>query len=115
MTCGGGWGRGGRGARALSSRRRDWVGGAPVAAILFYRALEQAANTAVIDALISALTEAGVNALPIATTSLKEKVAAGIVADLLDRSGPDVILNATSFAISQPGAARSSTPFDGAD
>ncbi len=42
-------------------------------------------------------------------------MAAGIVADLLDRSGPDVILNATSFAISQPGAARSSTPFDNAD
>ena len=42
-------------------------------------------------------------------------MAAGIVTDLLDRSGPDVILNATSFAVSQPGAARSSTPFDNAD
>ena len=105
----------GRDRPALEDLRRDWVPGAPVAAILFYRALEQAANTAVIDALIAALAEAGVNALPIATTSLKEKVAAGIVTDLLDRSGPDVILNATSFAVSQPGAARSSTPFDNAD
>ena len=86
----------GRPAPGMGSR-------APVAAIVFYRALEQAANTAVIDALIAALGEAGVNALPIATTSLKEKVAAGIVTDLLDRSGPDVILNATSFAVSQPG------------
>ena len=105
----------GRDRPTLEDLRRDWVRGAPVAAILFYRALEQAANTAVIDALIAALAEAGVNALPIATTSLKEKVAAGIVTDLLDRSGPDVILNATSFAVSQPGAARSSTPFDNAD
>ena len=105
----------GRDRPALEDLRRSWIPGAPVAAILFYRALEQAANTAVIDALIAALAEAGVNALPIATTSLKEKVAAGIVTDLLDRSVPDVILNATSFAISQPGAARSSTPFDNAD
>jgi len=105
----------GRDRPTLEDLRREWVPGASVAAILFYRALEQAANTAVIDALIAALAEAGVNALPIATTSLKEKVAAGIVTDLLDRSGPDVILNATSFAVSQPGAARSSTPFDNAD
>ena len=99
----------------LDDLSRAWTPGAPVAAVLFYRALEQAANTAVIDALIDALREAGINALPIATTSLKEKVAAGIVADLLARAGPDVILNATSFAVSQPGAARSATPFDGSD
>jgi cobaltochelatase CobN len=105
----------GRDRPTLEDLRRDWIPGAPVAAILFYRALEQAANTAVIDALIAALRDAGVNALPIATTSLKEKVAAGIVADLLDRSGPDVILNATSFAASQPGVKRSATPFDNAD
>jgi cobaltochelatase CobN len=105
----------GRDRPTLEDLRRDWISGAPVAAILFYRALEQAANTAVIDALIAALRNAGVNALPIATTSLKEKVAAGIVADLLDRSGPDVILNATSFAVSQPGVKRSATPFDNAD
>jgi cobaltochelatase CobN len=105
----------GRDRPTLEDLRRDWIPGAPVAAILFYRALEQAANTAVIDALIAALRDAGVNALPIATTSLKEKVAAGIVADLLDRSGPDVILNATSFAVSQPGVKRSATPFDNAD
>lgn len=105
----------GRDRPGLDDLRREWIEGAPVAAILFYRALEQAANTAVIDALIAALKGAGVNALPIATTSLKEKVAAGIVADLLERSAPDVILNATSFAISQPGVERSATPFDGAD
>ena len=80
---------------------------------VFYRALEQAANTAVIDALIAAWP-GRLNALPIATSSLKEKVAAGIVTDLLDRSGPDVVLNATSFAVSQSGGAIV-TPFDNAD
>ncbi|EWY40277.1 cobaltochelatase [Skermanella stibiiresistens SB22] len=105
----------GRDRPGLDDLRDAWIAEAPVAAILFYRALEQAANTAVIDALIASLRAAGVNALPIATTSLKEKVAAGIVADLLARASPDVILNATSFAVSQPGAARSPTPFDGAD
>src|SRR5919107_1736970 len=44
----------GRDRPGLEDLRRDWVAGAPVAAILFYRALEQAANTAVIDALIVA-------------------------------------------------------------
>ena len=40
----------GRDRPTLEDLRRDWIDGAPVAAILFYRALEQAANTAVIDA-----------------------------------------------------------------
>jgi cobaltochelatase CobN len=99
----------------LDDLRRDWRDGAPVAAILFYRALVQAANLAVIDALIDALRTAGVNALPIAATSLKEPVAAGLIAEMIEAGRPDVILNATAFAVSQPGAARTPTPFDRAD
>jgi cobaltochelatase CobN len=89
----------------LDDLRRDWRDGAPVAAILFYRALVQAANLAVIDALIDALRTAGVNALPIAATSLKEPVAAGLIAEMIEAGRPDVILNATAFAVSQPGGA----------
>ncbi|WP_431854621.1 cobaltochelatase subunit CobN [Azospirillum sp.] len=99
----------------LDEVRAHWTDGAPVAAILFYRALVQAANLAVIDSLIDALKAEGLNPLPVYTTSLKEGAAAAVVAELLGAAGPDVILNATSFAVSQPGAARSATPFDESD
>ncbi|WP_448192391.1 cobaltochelatase subunit CobN [Azospirillum sp. sgz301742] len=103
----------------LEEVRAHWIaqgtGDAPVAAILFYRALVQAANLAVIDSLIDALRAEGLNPLPLYTTSLKEGAAAAVIAELLGAAGADVILNATSFAVSQPGAKRSATPFDEAD
>src|ERR1019366_7779505 len=42
----------------------DWLPDRPAAALVFYRALIQAGNVAVIDALIEALDKAGPNALP---------------------------------------------------
>ncbi|HYG89699.1 MAG TPA: cobaltochelatase subunit CobN [Azospirillum sp.] len=105
----------GSGRPDLDDVRAHWTDGAPVAALLFYRALVQAANLAVIDALIDALKREGLNPLPLYTTSLKEGAAAAVVAELLGVAGPNVILNATSFAVSQPGAKRSPTPFDEAD
>ena len=92
-----------------------WRAGRPAAMLVFYRALIQAGNTAVIDALIAALDEAGLDALPVYVTSLKEDVAADFVAAMVERVKPAVILNATAFAIASPGAERSPTPFDGAD
>jgi cobaltochelatase CobN len=92
-----------------------WQHQRPVAALIFYRALLQAGNLAVIDALIAALGEAGLNVLPIYATSLKEPAAADLVAATIERSGPAVILNGTAFALSSPGAERSRTPFDGAE
>jgi cobaltochelatase CobN len=89
--------------------------GRPVAAITFYRALAQAGNTAVIDAMIDALDQAGLDALPIYAASLKDPVAAQTVRDLLDRGQAKAILNGTGFALSAPGAARAQTPFDDAD
>ncbi|HYH19037.1 MAG TPA: cobaltochelatase subunit CobN [Azospirillum sp.] len=99
----------------LDALRRHWTDGAPVAALVFYRALVQAGNVAVLDALVEALRAEGLNPLPIHTSSLKEGAAAAVVAELLGAAKPDVILNATSFAVSQPGAARTPTPFDEAD
>ncbi|MEQ8602893.1 MAG: cobaltochelatase subunit CobN [Marivibrio sp.] len=86
--------------------------GRPRAAILFYRALAQAGNTAVIDALIDALDAAGLDAAPIYAASLKDPVAAATVEDLLARGETAAILNGTGFALSAPGAARAETPFD---
>ncbi|MDH3229676.1 MAG: cobaltochelatase subunit CobN [Alphaproteobacteria bacterium] len=87
----------------------------PVAAVVFYRALVQAGNLKAVDALIAALDRHGVDALPIYAASLKDPVSDATIRELFARARPDVILNATGFALSSPGAARAQTPFDGAD
>ncbi|MDF1747771.1 MAG: cobaltochelatase subunit CobN [Alphaproteobacteria bacterium] len=87
----------------------------PTAAIVFYRALYQAANLRVIDALIEALQSAGVNPLPIYAASLKDPLSADTVRDLMARGNVEIVLNGTGFALSVPGAARSETPFDDQD
>ena len=89
-----------------------WVEDAPVAAVVFYRALVQAGNTTVIDALISALKDHGLNALPIFASGLKDGVAAEIVDTLIADGKPDIVLNATGFALTNPGSKRVRTPFD---
>src|SRR5262249_46853395 len=87
----------------------------PVAALVFYRALLQAGSLEPIDALIAALDRHGLDALPIYVTSLKEPPAADLLRRLLAQVRPAIVLNATAFAASQPGASRTATPFDAAD
>ncbi len=100
---------------SVDALKSHWRADRPVAAIVFYRALVQAANLAAIDTLITALDAQGLNALPIFSQSLKEPLAAEAVAGFLAEAAPSVILNGTGFALSSPGAARTPTPFDGAD
>ena len=89
---------------------------APVAAIVFYRALVQAANTAPVEALVGALAARGLNPLPVFAQSLKDAQAAAILGEIFAAAPPDIVLNATGFAVSAPGAAaRDATPFDAAD
>ncbi|MCY4453119.1 MAG: cobaltochelatase subunit CobN [Immundisolibacterales bacterium] len=93
--------------------RTRWTEGAPCAAIVFYRAHVQAANLAPIDALVAGLREHGVNALPLFVSSLKDPVSADLVASLLEHARVRLVLNATGFAVSSPGAPeRRQTPFD---
>lgn len=82
---------------------RSVAGPQPAAAVIFYRAQMQAGDVGPVDTLIDALTAAGLNPLPIFVTSLKDPLSADIVASLLDMAPPDVILNATSFAVGSPG------------
>ncbi|NQV57588.1 MAG: cobaltochelatase subunit CobN [Rhodospirillales bacterium] len=93
----------------------DWQDGAPVAAIVFYRALVQANDLAPIDALINALQDQGLNPLPIVTGSLKDQASGEIVAAYLADTKADVILNLTGFAVSAPGLEAQATPFTEAD
>ena len=92
-----------------------WSPSATVAALVFYRALVQAANLDAVDAMVEGLAAEGLNPLPIYVTSLKDEVAAATVASLLADDPSAVVLNATGFSVSAPGAARRATPFDGAD
>jgi cobaltochelatase CobN len=94
---------------------QHWRDGAPVVAILFYRALFQAANLAPIDALIAALAARGLNPLPIWAMSLKDPQAVTLLTGLLAEAPPDLVLNATAFSVAAPGAAREAGPFDPAD
>ncbi len=89
-------------------------GASGTAAVVFYRALVQGGNTAVIDSLIAALTQRGMAALPVYVSSLKDPVAAATLEALFADRPPSVILNGTGFAVSTPGGARAESPFDAA-
>ncbi|MEM7294586.1 MAG: cobaltochelatase subunit CobN, partial [Pseudomonadota bacterium] len=67
---------------SLEDLQREWVSGAPVAALIFYRAHLQAMNTAAIDGLVDALRSVGVNPMPIATASLKDAACMQVVNQL---------------------------------
>jgi cobaltochelatase CobN len=95
----------------LADLRQRWRPDRPAAALVFYRALVQAGDLAAIDALTEALDAAGLNPLPVFTASLKDPVAAPLVRHLLAEAGPEVVLNATGFAVSSPGQRRA-TPLD---
>jgi cobaltochelatase CobN len=84
----------------------------PVAAILFYRSMLLAADTAAIDALCEALAAGGVAPAPLVITSLKDAAAAEFLRAALARLRPAVILTTTAFAAGgDPGAP---TPLDDA-
>ncbi|HEX9771331.1 MAG TPA: cobaltochelatase subunit CobN [Kiloniellales bacterium] len=108
----------GRDRPSLDDLRAAWRAegrdGAPVAAIVFYRALLQSGNLAPVDALVAALLRQGVNPLPIYCASLKEPLSAETIRGLLAEAPPGIVLNGTGFAVSSPGAARQETPFDAA-
>jgi cobaltochelatase CobN len=102
--------------QATLDRIRDrWLTDAPVAAVVFYRALAQAANAAPIDALVAALAARGLNPLPLWAASLKDAQAAAILGATLAAAPPDIILNATAFAAAAPGEERRPGPFDAQD
>ena len=94
----------------LAGLNSHWCEGAPVAALVFYRALVQAGDLAPIDALITACQAQGLNPLPLYGASLKEAETAAIIGDILVQADVSVILNATSFAVSDPGGADDAPP-----
>jgi len=97
---------------SLQALRRTWREDAPVAALVFYRALVQASNVAPVDALIASLAELGVNCLPIFCASLRESVSASVVETLLLEANAELVLNGTGFAVATPGKATTPSPLN---
>ncbi|MCA1405314.1 cobaltochelatase subunit CobN [Ensifer sp. IC3342] len=83
--------------------------GKPTVAICFYRALVQSGETKPVEALIEALAVEGMRALPVFVSSLKDQVSIGTLQAIFAESAPDVVMNATGFAVSAPGADRQPT------
>ncbi|MBT6094088.1 MAG: cobaltochelatase subunit CobN [Rhodospirillaceae bacterium] len=96
----------------LARVQSNWTEGAPVAALVFYRALVQAGNLWAVEAMIEGLAKQGLNPLPVFVASLKDPIAAATLETLLVDAPPDVILNATGFAYSPPGIERVRGPYD---
>ncbi|OLP43437.1 cobaltochelatase subunit CobN [Rhizobium oryziradicis] len=84
----------------------------PTAAICFYRALVQSGETAPVEALIDALRAEGLNPLPVFVSSLKDAVSVETLRSIFTQAKPDVVLNATGFAVSAPGSENPSTVLD---
>ncbi|MSO91981.1 MAG: cobaltochelatase subunit CobN [Rhodospirillales bacterium] len=99
----------------LQAIRARWTADAPVAALVFYRAFVQSANTGAIDALIQSLLERGLNPLPVFVGSLKDPLAGALIERVFSQAPPSVVLNTTGFAASVPGIERTPGPFDPAD
>ncbi len=99
----------------LSILRENWTEGAPVAAIVFYRALLQGAGLNPVNRLVRSLMQEGLNPLPIFVASLKDDVSAATLAAVFEDAPPAVVLNATGFAVSSPQSSEHSpTPLDAA-
>jgi cobaltochelatase CobN len=88
------------------------AGERPVAAVIFYRALMQSAQTHAIEALCRSLSEQGFCPMPVYVSSLKDTVCAATVGQLFARHAPAVVLNTTGFALSAPGAVHTPTVLD---
>jgi cobaltochelatase CobN len=91
----------------------DWLRLAPserpTAGIVFYRAHALAGNTGFIDALVGALDDAGLNALPIFTSTLKagqngEPAAFSFLRGPGGASRADILISTLSFAMGQVNA-----------
>jgi cobaltochelatase CobN len=90
-------------------------GNGPVVALSFYRALVQSGETKPVEALIEALSAEGMTVLPVFVSSLKDAVSIGTLEAIFGEVPPTVVMNATGFAVSAPGADRKPTVLEFSD
>ncbi|WP_331374598.1 cobaltochelatase subunit CobN [Sinorhizobium chiapasense] len=94
------------GAASTAEEKKE---AAPTVAICFYRALVQSGEAKPVEALIEALAAEGMRVLPVFVSSLKDQVSIGTLQAIFAEAAPDVVMNATGFAVSAPGADRQPT------
>jgi len=103
----------GAGIADLATIRQHWTPDAPVAAVVFYRALVQGAGLNPVNRMVRSLLQEGLNPLPVFVASLKDDLSAATLSTLFGDSVPSVVLNATGFAVSSPQSAEHTpTPLD---
>ena len=97
--------RGGRDLEWIPGQARDdEAGEKALAAVVCYRALVQSGQTEPVEALSKALSERGLDVLPVYVSSLKDPVSIETVRSLFARRQPSVVVNLTGFAVSSPAA-----------
>ncbi|WP_138468227.1 cobaltochelatase subunit CobN [Poseidonocella sp. HB161398] len=96
----------GQGIARAEDVTRSWTEGAPVVALVFYRALVAGAGLHPIGQMVKTLLRRGLNPLPVFVASLKDPVSIATLEGIFGETPPDLILNATSFAVSSPDPAR---------
>ncbi|CAN5173240.1 cobaltochelatase subunit CobN [soil metagenome] len=87
-----------------------WIANGPVAPIVFYRSVVEGGLTAPVTALAAALHARGINALPLYVSSLRDRESAAFIVSVLSKTPPDIVLNATAFAVSS-GTGTATSPF----
>lgn len=87
----------------------------PIAPIIFYRALLDGGNMAPIHALMDALAAQDIQALPLVVASLKEQHCVEFAQNAFQKFFPDVILNATGFALGINDLSDMQNPFANTD
>ncbi|MBM1221945.1 cobaltochelatase subunit CobN [Ponticoccus sp. SC2-23] len=92
----------GEGVAGIETARANWPDGAPVVPIVFYRALVQGAGLAPLAQMVKALLRQGLAPLPIFVASLKDPLSRATLETLFEQAPPDVIVNATAFAVGSP-------------
>ncbi|MET0248344.1 MAG: cobaltochelatase subunit CobN [Sphingobium sp.] len=100
---------------ALADLRARWRDGAPVALLVFYRALMVASTLDAVDAMVDALAARGFNVAAVHVRALREPFAIDWLSGLLGEIAPDIIVNATSFAASSSGEPRAPGVLERAD
>jgi cobaltochelatase CobN len=87
--------------------------GAPIALVVFYRAILAASDTDPIDRLMAELTRQGMRPIGLFATSLKDRECDGWLRQWIAHVAPDLIINATAFSARGDNAAGS--PLDVVD
>lgn len=72
--------------------------GRAIVPILFYRSMLLASDVAPIDALVEALEEQELCAVPVFVSSLRDPVAADFVRDAVEQLKPEALITATAFS-----------------